>query len=59
MAVRIGKEATIRTLAQSEVQVNTGIFMSDMPGARILTMVAIRLMPDNVVPTPATCSAQI
>ena len=38
---------------------NTGIFIMVMPGARILTMVAIRLMPDSVVPTPATCSAQM
>ena len=44
---------------QSDVQVKTGIFIMVMPGARILTMVAIRLMPDSVVPTPATCSAQM
>ena len=43
----------------SAVQVKTGIFIIVMPGARILTMVAIRLTPDSVVPTPATCSAQM
>jgi hypothetical protein len=59
VAVRIGKVATIRMLVQSEVQVKTGIFMKVMPGARIFTIVAIRLMPDSVVPTPATCSPQI
>ena len=59
MAVRTGKAATISTLVQSDVQVKTGIFISVMPGARILTMVAIRLMPDSVVPTPAICSAQM
>ena len=32
-----------------------GIFISVMPGARIFTMVAIRLMPDSSVPTPAIC----
>ncbi|MHC2497194.1 hypothetical protein ACVI8K_004110 [Bradyrhizobium barranii subsp. barranii] len=46
-------------LVQSEVQVKTGIFIMVMPGHRSLTMVQIRLMPDNVVPTPATCSAQM
>ena len=59
MAVRTGKAATIRMLAQSEVQVNTGIFIIVMPGARIFTIVAIRFMPDSVVPTPATCNPQM
>ena len=48
------KEATISTLVQSDVQVKTGIFISDMPGAFEDQIVTIRLMPDNVVPTPAT-----
>ena len=43
----------------SVVQVKIGIFIMPMPGARILTMVAMRLMPDSVVPTPATCSDQM
>ena len=54
MAVSTGKLATIRTFAHSEVQQNTGSFIMVMPGARILMMVAIRLIPDKVVPTPAT-----
>ena len=37
-------------LVQSAVQVKIGIRIIVMPGARILTMVAIRLMPDSVVP---------
>ncbi|MGY4282765.1 hypothetical protein ACVWXO_001985 [Bradyrhizobium sp. LM2.7] len=41
-------------MVQSEVQVKTGIRIMVMPGARSLTMVQIRLMPDSVVPTPAT-----
>ena len=41
-------------LLASVVQQKTGIFIMVMPGARIFTMVAIRLMPDSVVPTPAT-----
>ena len=30
-----------------------------MPGARILTIVAIRLTPERSVPTPAICSDQM
>ena len=30
-----------------------------MPGARILIIVTTKLIPDNNVPTPATCSDQI
>jgi hypothetical protein len=37
--------ATISTLVHNAVQVNTGIFIIVMPGARILTMVTIRLTP--------------
>ena len=51
--MRIGKAATIRMFVQSAVQVKIGIFIMVMPGARIFTMVAIRLMPDNRVPMPA------
>ena len=46
-------------LLASVVQQNTGIFIMVMPGARIFTIVAIRLMPDSVVPTPATCRPQM
>ena len=46
-------------LAQSAVQVKIGIRIMVMPGARIFTMVAIRLMPESVVPTPAICSDQM
>ena len=57
--MRIGKAAVIRTLVQSEVQTKIGSFIMVMPGARIFTMVAIRLMPESSVPMPATCSAQM
>ena len=43
-AVSTGKAATIRTLVHSAVQVKMGIFISVMPGARILRMVAIKLI---------------
>ena len=59
MAVSTGKEATISALVHSEVQTKIGIFISVMPGARILTMVTSRLIPDSVVPTPAICSDQM
>ena len=49
----------ISTLVHRAVQVNTGIFIMVMPGARILTMVASRLMPESSVPTPASCSDQM
>ena len=57
--VRTGKDATINTLVQSAVQVKIGMRISVMPGARIFTMVTSRLMPDNVVPTPAICRPQM
>ncbi len=47
------------TLVHSAVQVKIGIFMAVMPGARILTMVAMRLTPESSVPMPAICSDQI
>ena len=46
-------------LVHSAVQQKIGIFIIDMPGARIFTIVAIRFTPDSKVPTPAICSAQI
>ena len=49
----------MRMLVQSAVQVKTGIFIMVMPGARIFTMVAMRLMPESNVPMPAICSAQM
>ena len=58
-AVSTGNAATIRMLVHREVQVNTGIFIRLMPGARILTMVTSRFTPDNSVPTPAICKAQM
>ncbi|CFO72450.1 Uncharacterised protein [Bordetella pertussis] len=43
----------------SAVQVNTGMRISVMPGARILTMVTSRLTPESKVPTPAICKVQM
>ncbi len=44
---------------QSDDQTKIGSFIMVRPGARIFTMVAIRLMPDRVVPIPAICRAQM
>ena len=41
-------------LVHSAVQVKIGIRIMVMPGARILMIVTSRLIPDSVVPTPAT-----
>ena len=49
----------MRTLVHRAVQVKMGIFIMLMPGARILTIVAMRLTPDSMVPTPATWSDQM
>ena len=56
--MRIGKAATIRMLVQSADQTKIGSFIMLMPGARIFTMVATRLIPESNVPMPAICSAQ-
>ncbi len=44
---------------QSAVQVKIGMRIIVMPGQRSLMMVTIRLMPDRVVPIPATCRPQM
>jgi len=59
VAVSTGKIATIRMLVISAVQVNTGIFIRSMPGARILRMVTMKFRPVSVVPMPETCSDQM
>ncbi|KGS05743.1 hypothetical protein X946_5950 [Burkholderia sp. ABCPW 111] len=57
MTVRIGNDAMMRTFVQSAVHVNTGIFISVMPGARIRRMVTKKFTPVSNVPTPDICSA--
>ncbi len=47
------------TLVTSTVQVNTGIFIRVMPGARMRRMVMNRLTPVSKVPTPDACNAQM
>ena len=43
----------------SAVQVNTGIFIRVMPGARMRRIVTMKLMPVSVVPKPDICSDQM
>ncbi len=57
--VSAGKAKAIRTLVQSAVQVNSGIRISVMPGARLLRMVTMKLMPVSVEPMPLISTAQI
>ncbi|MNS85295.1 hypothetical protein D3C72_1191570 [compost metagenome] len=59
VTVRIGKETMIRTLVHRAAQVNTGIFIRGMPGARIFMMVAKKFTPVNRVPRPEICRLQI
>ncbi len=59
VAVRIGNEAIIRTLAHSDVQVKIGMRNRVMPLVRIFRMVTKKLMPVSVVPIPDICSAHI
>ncbi|MNT79374.1 hypothetical protein D3C72_2187030 [compost metagenome] len=57
--VRIGNAAMMITLVTSTVQVNTGIFINVMPGARMRRMVMNRLTPVSNVPMPEACNAQM
>ena len=50
--VRAGKAKVIRTLEHKAVQVNSGMRMNVMPGARCLKMVTMKLMPVSVEPMP-------
>ena len=53
-AERGGIATRICAEVQSIVQTKNGTFRRDMPGARFPTMVAIKLTPPAIVPTPLT-----
>ena len=57
--VSAGKAKVIRMLAQRAVQVNSGIRIKVIPGARRLRIVTTKLMPVIVVPMPLIKMAQI
>ena len=48
-----------RIIVHSAVQVNTGILMSVIPGARRPTIVTKKLMPVSSVPMPAISRLQM
>ena len=52
-----GKAKIIKVLEQRAVQVNIGIFIKVMPGARRFSIVITKLMPVRVVPTPLISKA--
>ncbi len=55
--VRAGKAKVIRMLVQRAVQVNSGIRIKVIPGARLFRMVTTKLMPVSVVPMPLISTA--
>ena len=58
-AVKIGNDAAIKIFAQVHAHVKIGIFISVIPGARILNTVTRKLTAVNSVPSPDICKAQI
>src|SRR3989344_8187386 len=59
VAVRSGKTVTAMIMLHNDPQVNNGIFHRVIPGARILSIVIIKLMAPSVVPIPEICRLQI
>src|SRR5258708_37566643 len=57
--VSIGKAEMMRTILQSDVHTNIGIFMSVIPGARILRTVTRKLTPESKLPRPDICKLHI
>jgi hypothetical protein len=58
-AVRMGNESKTRMLLTRTDQVNTGMRNMVMPGARRPTIVATKLTPPRIVPSPLTASPTI
>src|SRR3990167_5804070 len=59
VTVKIGKANATSDMLHSTDHAKIGIFISVMPGARILNIVTIKLIPDNKLPIPDICSAHI
>ena len=55
--VRAGNAKAMRTLTYSAVQVNSGMRISSIPGARFLIIVTTKLIPVSVEPMPLTTTA--
>lgn len=54
-----GKERRRRTAVTSVAHVNNGIVCKDIPGARILSVVTMKLMAPKVLLIPAKCRAKM
>ena len=54
-----GKASTTRNCTTRLIQTNTGIRISVMPGARMFTMVTMKLNPAIREETPRICSPSI
>ena len=54
-----GMTAISKYAVISQVQINNGIFISVMPGARIFKMVAIMLMLPMIEDAPIICTAKM
>src|SRR3989344_2035647 len=59
VAVSRGKTVTAMIMLHRDPQVNKGIFLSVIPGARILRIVIIKLIAPSVVPIPEICRLHI
>ena len=54
-----GMTAISRKAVISQVQTNSGIFISVMPGARMLRIVTMMLIAPMIEETPIRCTAKI
>jgi len=56
---RTGSESNSRTAVTSVAQVKRGILWSEIPGARMLSVVTIKLIAPSVLLIPARCRAKM
>jgi hypothetical protein len=54
-----GKASTMRNCTTRDIQMNTGMRMRVMPGARMLTMVTMKLKPASMDAMPRICRPSI
>ena len=57
--VMAGKASTTRNCTTSDIQMKTGMRIRVMPGARMLTMVTMKLKPASMDAMPRICSPSI
>jgi len=56
---RTGRDSSKSTAVTSVAHVNRGITCNEIPGARMLMLVTIKLIAPRVLLIPARCSAKI